>query len=244
MMFQGFTHGSVLILCLLAGFVAAAADGFAQGGPKPAPDAYPPHIRHYLDRQAAFRAENREMQNVVLLGDSITEGFDVKKFFPGHRVVNRGISSDTIGVSPDSADLRGVLKRLDTSVFDCCTSHVFLMIGINDLGDKRTPEEMLVGYRRILETIRDRAPGVTIHVESVLPTGDRFTHLNPGVTKFNAMIRALAGEMGCPYMDLGSLMADEKGELRSDLTREGLHINDKAYAIWKKEIDKAMGWAE
>lgn len=211
---------------------------------KPVKEKYPPYIVHYLKRQAEFRKENRAFQHVVLLGDSITEGFNVKKYFPGHNVLNRGISSDTIGISPDPKDLRGVLKRLDTSVFDCCTTHVFLMIGINDLGDRRTPEDMIVGYRKILRTIHDRAPWITVHVESVLPTRGRFAFHNANVVKFNRMIRAAAKEFGYPYMDLHKMMSDDKGELRADLTREGLHINAAAYEIWKKQIDKAMGWSD
>jgi len=229
---------AAVLIALSAGNYIAAEDLSME------PQQVPPHIRHYLQRQAEFRDQNRTLQKVVLLGDSITEGFNVDTYFPGRPIVNRGIGSDTIGIVPDDKDLRGVLKRLDTSVFDCCTTHVFLMVGINDLGDGHTPEAMLVGYRTILEEIRDRVPGVTVHIESVLPTRGRFAFHNANVVKFNAMLRALAAEMSYPYMDLHALMTDEKGELRADLTRDGLHINAEGYAIWKREVDKAMGWTD
>ncbi len=202
----------------------------------------PPHIRHYLERTAAFEKENQKMRNVILLGDSLTEGFNVERYFPGRPVINRGISSDTIGLVPDDKDLRGVLKRLDNSVFDCCPGTVFLMIGVNDLGDGRQPEEMIEGYREILERILERAPDVTVYVESALPTGGKYAFHNSNVLDYNARLRALADEMGCPYLDLHPLFTDENGELRSDLTREGLHLTPAGYAIWKREIDKAMGW--
>jgi lysophospholipase L1-like esterase len=37
-------------------------------------------------------------------------------------------------------------------------------------------------------------------------------------------------------------MADEKGELKQELTADGLHINADGYKIWKAEIEKKMGW--
>jgi lysophospholipase L1-like esterase len=204
----------------------------------------PPHIRHYLERTAAFEKENQQMRNVILLGDSLTEGFNVEQYFPGRPVINRGISSDTIGIVPDDKDLRGVLKRLDNSVFDCCPGTVFLMIGVNDLGDRRQPEEMAAGFREILERIRERAPGVTVYVESALPTGGKYAFHNPNILDYNARLRALADEMGYPYLDLHPLFTDENGELRSDLTREGLHLTPAGYEIWKREIVRAMGWDE
>ena len=67
-------------------------------------------------------------QNVVLLGDSITEGFDVTKFLPGRRVLNRGIGGDVIGNALPADDKRGILARLDESVFNCAATDVFLLI--------------------------------------------------------------------------------------------------------------------
>lgn len=199
-------------------------------------------LAHYDSRVRFFRSENNAMSTVVLLGDSITEGFDVAKWFPFRRVLNRGIGSDTIGVVPVEKDRRGVLRRLDTSVFDCATSHVFLMIGVNDLGETRPLDQMRAGYRVILETIRQRTPGVTVHVQSLLPTRGRFSHLNERVVEVNQVLRELAAEFNYPYVDLHSHFTDDKGELREEFTRDGLHITEPGYAVWKEQIGKAMGW--
>ena len=68
---------------------------------------------HWETRVRAFKEQNLSWQNVVLLGDSITEGFDVTKYFPGRRVINRGIGADVIGNNMPTNDPRGVLQRLD-----------------------------------------------------------------------------------------------------------------------------------
>jgi lysophospholipase L1-like esterase len=197
---------------------------------------------HYANRVAAFREQNLAYQNVVLVGDSITEGFDVKKYFPGRRVLNRGIGADVIGNALPESDKRGILRRMDESVFDCSARDVFLLIGINDLGSGRTPDVMENGYREILEQIKKRAPDIRVHVESVLPCRDRYAKHNANVKDFNSRLEKLAHEFDYDYIDLHSKMTDENGELKKELTADGLHLKDPGYKIWKAEIERKLGW--
>jgi lysophospholipase L1-like esterase len=197
---------------------------------------------HYVNRVRAFTEQNQQLKYVVLLGDSITEGFDVARFLPGRRVLNRGIGADVIGNALPEDDPRGVLKRLDESVFDCAATDVFLLIGINDLGSGRTPEVMEQGYREILQQIKTEAPAVRVHVQSVLPTRDRHAKHNEPVLDFNRRIQKLAEEFEYDYVDLHSLMADGSGELKSELTGDGLHLTDPAYKTWAGEVERVMGW--
>src|SRR5690606_13659684 len=141
---------------------------------------------HYANRVRAYQEQNAVFQNVVLLGDSITEGFDVTKLLPGRRVLNRGIGGDVSGNALPADDKRGVLARMDESVFNCAATDVFLMIGINDLGSGRTPDVMERGYRQILERIKQEAPRVRVHVESVLPCRGNYAKHNANVLDFNA----------------------------------------------------------
>jgi lysophospholipase L1-like esterase len=204
--------------------------------------------QHWIDRVKLFRKENKdldlEFRNVILLGDSITEGFDVKKhfFFPKHRVLNRGIGADVIGNDLPKTDNRGLLRRLPESVFDCNPSDVFILIGINDLGSGHTPEVIEAGYHELLETIKQKAPKVRVHVQSVLPCRDRFAKHNTNVLDVHKRLQKLAKESGADYIDLHSKMTDDKGELKKDFTRDGLHLLAPGYAVWKTEIDRTMGW--
>jgi lysophospholipase L1-like esterase len=197
---------------------------------------------HYTNRVRAFREQNEVFQNVVLLGDSITEGFDVPKLLPGRRVLNRGIGADVIGNALPGDDKRGILARLDESVFNCSATDVFLLIGINDLGSGRKPEVMEQGYRQILDRIKSESPRVRVHVQSVLPCSGRYAKHNANVLDFNERLKKLAAEFGYDYLDLHALMTDGKGELRSEFTGDGLHLNATGYAPWKAEIERVMGW--
>jgi lysophospholipase L1-like esterase len=197
---------------------------------------------HWDDRVRAFKEQNQIWQNVVLLGDSITEGFDAGKYFPGRRVLNRGIGADVIGNDLPADDHRGILRRLDSSVFNCAPTDVFLLIGINDFGDGHSVDELEQGYREILERIHTNAPLVKIHVESVLPTRGKYAKHNAHVREFNVRLRKLAAEFGCDYLDLHQLMVDDHGELKAEFTPEGLHLNERAYQVWQAAVNKTMGW--
>ncbi len=191
---------------------------------------------HYQNRVKMFAEQNLVFKNVVLVGDSITEGFDVATYFPGRRIINRGIGADVIGNDLPPDDPRGVLKRLEQSIFDCAPTDVFLMIGINDLNSGRTLEVLEKGYRELFKQIKAGAPRVRVHVQSILPTRGGHAARNPEVLDANDRLKKLAAEFGYDYVDLHSQMVDAKGELKSEFTEDGLHLTPAAYAVWQAEV--------
>lgn len=210
--------------------------------PAPAQDWRALFQMHYTQRVGEFRNQNQIYQNVLLVGDSITEGFDVEKFLPGRRVINRGIGADVIGNALADDDKRGVLKRIDESFFNVPATDAFLLIGINDLGDSHTPDVMEAGYREILDRVKKGAPRLKVHIQSLLPTRGGFAKHNANVLDFNDRLQKLAKEFDYDYIDLHSLMKDDKGELRQELTADGLHINADGYKIWKAEVERTLHW--
>ncbi len=221
----------VISSCTLLIFVAIGFPAQKQAAQKPLGK----WARHYYNRVKIFKQENAHLKNIVLLGDSLTEGFSVEKYFPGMHVLNRGIIADHVGIGE-----RGVLKRLDCSVFDCNPSSVFLMIGVNDLGDYNSTqavERVAKCYRNICITIIKKMPDVKLYLESCLPTGKKYTRLNPAILALNTRIKKIADELGLTYIDLHSLMKDEKGGLKSEFTREGLHLTPAGYKVWRKALE-------
>lgn len=197
---------------------------------------------HWQNRVRAFKEQNQQLQYVVLLGDSITEGFEVSKYFPGRRVLNRGIGADVIGNAMLADDPRGVLQRLDNSVFDCAASDLFLLIGINDLNTGRTVDSMETGYRELLRTVRERRPDLRIVVQSVLPTRGIHAKQNAPVVEFNQRLRKLAEEFHCAFLDLHTLMRDAAGELKAEYTEDGLHLTEPAHLVWRDQVLRVLKW--
>ena len=233
--------GGLLALLFLP-TLAVAEDAVTKKPAAPAPDWRTIFQVHYAQRVENFREQNQIFQNVVLVGDSITEGFNVARYFPGRRVLNRGIGADVIGNDLPKDDKRGILKRLDESIFNCSPCDVFLLIGINDLGDGHSPEVIEAGYREILHRVKAHSPTLRMHVQSVLPTRGNFAKHNANVNDVNRRLQKLAKEFGYDFIDLHSQMTDERGELKKEFTVEGLHLTDPAYKVWKAQIKRTLGW--
>jgi lysophospholipase L1-like esterase len=183
----------LLILALAAGWLINAAEP-AKPDAKPAPDWNALFKIHWQNRVKAFKEQNESVRNVVLLGDSITEGFEISKYFPGRRILNRGIGADVIGNNMPEGDPRGVLQRLDNSVFDCAATDVFILIGINDLNSGRKVDGMEEGYRELLKKLTQRRPDLRIHIQSVLPTRGAHAKQNEPVNDFNTRLEKMAEE--------------------------------------------------
>ena len=141
---------------------------------------------------------------IVFLGNSITDGAEWFELLGNKRCRNRGISADVT---------EGVLLRLD-AVTKLQPAKIFIMIGVNDLSRNMTVDEITANYRTILERIRTESPRTKVYVESVLPvnpaTGMARNHTDKTelIMELNGRLKALASEFGHTYIDLFSVMAD------------------------------------
>lgn len=204
---------------------------------QPVPDKW---AKHYYDRVAQFERENKTATNIVLVGSSHIEGFDTDKLLPGRRIVNRGISADRIGITE-----RGILHRLDASVFDCNPGFVILENGVNDLGElwrNDTPsiDEIDACYRKVVKQIRTRLPDVPLVIIGLFPTRDKYAPLVPMIVEFNKRLARIAADFDCPFMDVYAPFADKEGLLRNEYSREGLHLTEAGYRQWAKIIESVL----
>lgn len=194
---------------------------------------------HYYRRFLQFMDEPPVTpDDIVMLGNSLTEnGGDWSRRLRLPHVLNRGIIGD---------DAPGVYQRLH-QILPGRPRDLFLMIGVNDLSHGLTPDSVAVLVRRVVERIRRESPCTRLHLQSLLPINESFgryrllagkTALVPEV---NARLRRLAREQRIDFIDLFPLFT-EKGTdtLRRDLTTDGLHLNEKGYNVWSRELKKVM----
>jgi lysophospholipase L1-like esterase len=192
--------------------------------------------QHYFERLKEFQAEDVKPGGIVLLGSSHLEWFDTDRFLPGYQFVNRGIASDRLGIGDC-----GILRRLDISVFDCQPSFIVFNNGVNDLGElwrngEPPLEAIFDAYERVIAALREGAPDVPLLIVNELPTTGRFAGINPLVPQLNAHIVQVARHRGCRHLDFYNVVVSEAGELRSDLTSDGLHLNDAGYALFAASV--------
>ena len=79
----------ICLLCVLASFCGCSDN-----------DDLERQIREYRENKLALYSEENSKYNafeidVAFLGDSLTDGYDLKKYYPQYAVSNRGIGGDT-----------------------------------------------------------------------------------------------------------------------------------------------------
>lgn len=196
---------------------------------------------HWRARRAKIAEECGSLDaattgTVVLLGDSITEGHPAKRI-AGRRVINMGIGGDQIAMDGAEGGVRNRLEFLSQAR----PAHVFLLIGINDLGASKPLTIAKRQYEDLVAAIRATVPSAQLHLQSILPTRGRFAHLNSRVEELNIFICQVAAREKCDFVDLWSVMADENGELRAEYTRDGLHLVAPAYEKWIAVLEERVG---
>ncbi|HCN13305.1 GDSL-type esterase/lipase family protein [Alistipes sp.] len=190
---------------------------------------------YYDTRRAAHDEEALPSGAVVFLGNSITEQGWWNVLFRDPKVVNRGIGGD---------NTFGMLDRLP-GILAAQPSKIFLMAGINDITGGQSTETIAANIARMADMVHAEAPACRLYVQSVLPVSTKrlaYPYMkghNARVAPLNERLRALCAERGwCTFVDLVPLVSDADGELRKELTKDGIHLQPAAYMLWRDHLRK------
>lgn len=187
---------------------------------------------YYKHKKSQFEILPKSNDSIIFLGDSLTDEGEWVELLGNNNIVNRGISGDTT---------RRILNRLD-AIIETKPKQIFLMVGINDfVNEKKSIEEVLSKYKVILEELQKQIPQTEVFIQSVLPVNNNFTYFledNQKVIQFNLKLQELAKEFNYQYIDVFSYLADSENQLDVKYTTDGVHLNGKAYLIWKEAVEK------
>lgn len=194
-------------------------------------ELYTGRSAHYQSRLSIFKTLPNTNQKVIMLGNSLTNNcwWNELLGISSSEIINRGISGDTTD---------GILDRLD-DVVDENPSKLYLLSGVNDLLEEPelTAEELISKYTKLIEAINRELPNTDFYIQSTLPLNP-ITKFYPGVNEkvaqLNLFLKDNAVKYGYSYVDIGTLMMDEKGDLSSANTCDGIHLLPAAYHLWKK----------
>ena len=195
---------------------------------------------HQDDRR--LEAQPRVPGRVVFLGDSITDIWDLQKFFPGKSYVNRGISGQT---TPQ------MLVRMFPDVIDLNPDAVILLAGTNDIARNTGPETAKMieeNYQAI--TGLARVHNIKVILCSLTPVSDYTAHPQTAhrppaqIVELNAWIKSYAVRAHATFADYYSALVDSKGMLKDGYSNDGLHPNERGFALLapvaKAAIEKAL----
>jgi len=207
--------------------------------------------KFYFDRIAEFKEAPIGNDKIVFLGNSIMQGGgNWNKKFSSKNIVNRGISGDYT---------QGLLKRLDEIIFYKPIA-VFIMIGINeffaDNSDKPeiTPKYVAENIFIISDIIKSNSPNTKIFIHTILPINNRqymkvkdvnynflqdsfIPSVNKQVEITNAIIR---NNKKYNIVDLYPLFLNNDLMMDSNMSDDGVHLNEIGYRIWVEETTKLI----
>ena len=178
----------------------------------------------------AYQQENQKYGDyevdVAFLGDSLTDGYDLPRYFPQYTVVNRGIGGDT------TYDLQ---NRLALSAYELKPKVLVMLIGGNNL------DTMFENYEEILKGIQINLPQTKVILVSLTAMGGDWGHKNQLAAYNNVKIKKLADKYGFTYVDLFTPLFDETtGEIYAEYTNDGAHLTDKGYQVFTDAVTPAI----
>lgn len=204
-------------------------------------------LARYRDANASVTAPAKDEKRVVFMGDSITDFWKLASYFPSKPYINRGISGQT---TPQ------MLIRFRPDVIALKAQVVVILAGTNDLAGNTGPMtlEAIEGNLASMFELA-RMNNIRVVIASVLPVSDyaktrdgkpinQTTRRPPEkIISLNEWLKKHAAQNGLIYLEYFSAMVDEKGFLKEELSNDGLHPNDKGYAVMEPLAEQAIAAA-
>jgi lysophospholipase L1-like esterase len=165
---------------------------------------------------------------IVFVGSSTIRRWDVASYFPGSKIINRGI---------DGTELADAVRYIDRLVLRYEPRLVVVYAGDNDIGYGKLSEQVSVDFERFVRAVHARLPETRILYIGVKPSPLRWLQVDR-MRMANQVIRSICErDDRLAFLDFDNLMLgwDEKPrkELYAD---DGLHLSPLGYQVWTAGI--------
>lgn len=186
--------------------------------------------QYRADKLAVYQQENEQYADyeidVAFLGDSLTDGYDLAKYYPQFKTANRGIGGDTT---------HGLEDRLQISVYDLKPKVAVMLIGANNM------DTMFENYENILIGLQKNLPDTKIVLVSLTSMGMDWGHKKQLAAYNNVTIRKLADKYGFTFVDMYTPLFDETtGQIRESYTTDGGHLTHEGYVVFTETLTPVL----
>jgi hexosaminidase len=184
---------------------------------------------YYHQRWTLFQSLPQTKNDIIFIGNSITDGGEWSEQFNDLKVKNRGISGDISA---------GIIKRIE-EVIKRKPAKVFLMIGTNDLARGVSADSVVKNIVLIADYFYQETPSTKLFIQSILPVNAVFGKFSGHTNKAEQMQsvnKRLATESSAHhycFIDLYSAFCNQEGKLDTRYSNDGLHLLGEGYLLWK-----------
>ena len=216
-------------LILLIGAIAMITSLQAQ-----VPERTANQDKYYVRRATHFDDLPVYHKDIIMLGNSLTDGAEWNELFNNPHVKNRGIIGDIV---------QGLYERMEP-ILQGQPRKIFILSGVNDVSHGVDGDSIGRAMEKLIVLIKQRSPRTEIYLQSMLPfnTDVQMWKLlkdrEQVVIDGNRAMEEVCKRQGVTWINLYPLFVDKNGKLREDLTNDGLHLLGPGYLIWRDAIIK------
>ena len=220
------------LLTLALGLISLSA--VAQDTAQEAQEVTHKYTDYYYQRKSLFAELPVTSNDIVFLGNSLTNGGKWNEMFSNPNIKNRGIVGDIVQGIYDRVDL--VLKGQPKTIF--------LLIGTNDISHHVGSDSIANALDKLITRIKKECPNTQLYLQSLLPYNNDFKRYKNlfgeemTVLECNVLYEQLARKHNIPWISLFPWFADRECKLRKELTNDGVHLKEDGYKIWRNEVAK------
>lgn len=222
------------------GAIAPAADDSQDLAPIPPepPVEEPPaeEVPIFAPVAESEAVEDAYFADTVFLGDSRTEGLSLYSGLKeGTYLFAVGATVESVFTKNTQETPAGKVPLLD-ALADIDCGKVYIMLGINELGWPRA-EVFRQQTVKMVERIRQDHPDTVVVLQSILPVSAKQEAKgsyvnNARIEEFNTMLKAVAEELDCPYLNVAEAVTGEDGCLVETMSVDGVHLNTAGCRAW------------
>lgn len=179
-------------------------------------------------RQIQAWSEEDHEGCLVLFGDSLLNRFDVQGLHCEKPILNCGI---------DGATSQTLYLVLD-EVIQLKPAQILFLVGTNDLDDAHEFDCLDITFAlfNMVSSIYQQLPNTKVTLLTPLPIDEcrqrTRSRNNRTLKMLGNEIKALKDDLPIEVIDMYTPFLDDSNSLNHELTCDGLHLNDKGYALF------------
>ena len=178
-------------------------------------------------------AESAPPKNAILfVGSSSIRGWNLKKYFPELKTINRGFGGSQMSDS---------LHFADRIVIPYKPKAIVVYAGDNDINAGKSAEQVTTDYAAFVKKVRSTLPKTRILFVAIKPSIRRWKLVGE-MRKANSMIAKMTSDDPLQdFVDIDKPMIGADGMPRKELfVKDGLHLSHEGYLLWSKLTLQAL----
>ena len=177
--------------------------------------------------------------DALFIGDSRLQGFGFWSGLPATYYCATGFQLYKYDTTNVVQTENGKVPIFEAMPYDAFTK-IYIKVGLNELG-YGTEENFENKYAELIDKLREYEPRAVIYVHGILPvtaakSASDKAHNNPNIIVRNTALKDFAKNMKAYYLDAGPVVSDENGDLKPEMTSDGIHLKPEYMKVWREYL--------